>query len=58
MDSYSHDRDDVNKVVDWLQDRLTKMDFTIERHPVEKAGDNLLAARNGTGKRRVLLSWS
>ncbi len=55
MDSYSHDREDVNHVVDWLQDRLTKLDFTIERHVETVAGDNLLATRKGTGKGRVLL---
>ncbi len=55
MDSYSFDREDVNKVVDWLQDRLTKLDFTIERHQEAKAGDNLLATRKGSGKGKVLL---
>ena len=55
MDSYSHDREDVNKVVDWLQERLTKLDFTIERHMEAKAGDNLLAIRKGSGSGRVLL---
>jgi len=55
MDSYSFDRDDVNKVVDWLQDRLTKLDFTVERHVEPKAGDNLLATRKGSGKGKVLL---
>lgn len=55
MDSYSFDREDVNKVVDWLQDRLTNLDFTIERHVETKAGDNLLAIRKGSGTGRVLL---
>ncbi len=55
MDSYSFDREDVNKVVDWLQDRLTKLDFSIERHVETKAGDNLLAIRKGSGTGRVLL---
>ena len=55
MDSYSHDREDVNKVVDWLQDRLTKLNFTVERHVEAKAGDNLLAIRKGSGTGRVLL---
>ncbi len=55
MDSYSHDRKDVNKVVDWLEDRLSKLGFTVERHPEAKAGDNLLATRKGTGKGKVLL---
>jgi glutamate carboxypeptidase len=55
MDSYSFDREDVNKVVDWLQDRLTKLDFTVERHVETKAGDNLLAIRKGQGRGRILL---
>ncbi len=55
MDSYSFDREDVNKVVDWLQDRLTKLEFTIERHTEAKAGDNLLATRKGIDKGKVLL---
>ena len=55
MDSYSHDRDDVNKVVDWLEDRLSKLGFTVERHPEVKAGDNLLAIRKGSGRGKVLL---
>ncbi len=55
MDSYSHDREDVNKVVDWLQERLTKLDFTIERHVEANSGDDLLAIRKGSGSGRVLL---
>lgn len=55
MDSYSFDRENVNKVVDWLQDRLTNLNFTIERHVEPKAGDNLLATRKGSGKGKVLL---
>src|SRR5689334_20188986 len=55
MDSYSFDREDVNKVVDWLQARLTKLGFNVERHVEAKAGDNLLAIRKGSGKGKVLL---
>ncbi len=55
MDSYSHDREDVNHVVDWLEDRLSKLGFAVERHPEAKAGDNLLAIRKGMGKGKVLL---
>ena len=55
MDSYSFDREDVNKVVDWLENRLSKLGFTVERHAEAKAGDNLLATRKGTGKGKVLL---
>ncbi|MBA3873339.1 MAG: M20/M25/M40 family metallo-hydrolase, partial [Anaerolineae bacterium] len=55
MDSYSHDREDVNHVVDWLEARLSKLGFTVERHHEDKAGDNLLATRKGMGKGKVLL---
>ncbi len=55
MDSYSLDKDDVNRVVDWLETRLTSMGFGIQRFPQPTAGDNLLAERIGNGKGRVLL---
>ena len=55
MDSYSFDREDVNKVVDWLDARLSKLGFSVERHHEDKAGDNLLATRKGSGKGKVLL---
>ncbi len=55
MDSYSYDPDDVNRVVDWLENRLRQLQFTIERFPQPTAGDNLLADRHGTGQGRVLL---
>ncbi len=55
MDSYSHDRKDVNHVVDWLEHRLSNLDFITERYVEIKTGDNLLAIRKGTGKGKVLL---
>ncbi len=55
MNSYSHDKDDVNHVVDWLEKRLTQLGFHIERQTTAKAGDNLLASRAGKGKGRVML---
>ncbi len=55
MDSYSFDRDDVNRVVDWLDDRLRSIGFTVERYPHEKYGDDLLAVRQGKGAGRVML---
>lgn len=54
-DSYSYDRDDVNDVVDWLESRLLKLGFVVQRHPQQQAGDNLLATRVGTGSGRVML---
>lgn len=55
MDSYSFDRDDVNKVVDWLERRLRRLNFTVERLPQPAHGDNLRADRAGDGSLRVLL---
>jgi glutamate carboxypeptidase len=55
LDSYSYDRDDVNRVVDWLAARLASLGFTITRFPQEAAGDDLLATRTGTGRGRVVL---
>ena len=55
IDSYSLDRDDVNKVVDWMEARLGASGFTLSRFPQPSAGDNLLAERSGSGKGRVLL---
>jgi glutamate carboxypeptidase len=54
-DSYSHDKDDVNHVVDWLEQRLSDLRFTVERFPQPKAGDNLRADRYGSGKGKILL---
>ena len=53
--SYSHDKDDVNQVVDWLEKRLTGLHFEVTRFPQPKAGDNLRADRTGSGKGKVLL---
>jgi glutamate carboxypeptidase len=55
MDSYSFDKDDVNRVVDWLDTRLRALHFAVERYPQDNAGDDLLATRRGKGKGRVLL---
>jgi len=55
LDSYSPDREDVNHVVDWLDQRLRSMGFDVQRYPQPANGDNLLADRQGNGKGRVLL---
>jgi glutamate carboxypeptidase len=31
MDSFSYDKDDVNQVVDWLETRLNRLNFTVQR---------------------------
>ncbi len=55
MDSYSPDKADVNRVVDWLEQRLRSMHFEIRRFPQAQLGDNLRADRQGSGTGRVLL---
>lgn len=55
IDSYSYDRADVNRVVDELESRFKALNFEVTRYPHEKAGDNLLAARKGTGRGKILL---
>lgn len=55
LDSYSYDRDDVNRVVDWLAAELQALGFTIQRHPNANAGDDLVATRQGRGTARIAL---
>jgi glutamate carboxypeptidase len=55
LDSYSYDRDDVNRVVDWLEARLRKLGFQVSREQQEHTGDNLIASRAGKGAGRVML---
>jgi glutamate carboxypeptidase len=55
MDSYSYDKDDVNQVVNWLEARLKRLNFLVQRYPQAQAGDDLLATREGRGKGRILL---
>lgn len=55
MDSYSYDRDDVNRVVDWLDARLSAMGFAVQRRPEQQTGDNLLGVLRGRGKGRIML---
>ncbi len=55
MDSYSHEAEDVNHVVDWLEARLSALGCTVERYPQPTAGDNLRADKFGTGTGRITL---
>jgi glutamate carboxypeptidase len=55
MDSYSTDKDDVNRVNDWLAARLSTLGFDVERYAHPSAGDDLLAWRRGNGSGRILL---
>ena len=55
IDSGSSDKDGVDAVNDWLEERLHALGVTAERLAQEKAGDDLLATLDGTGQGRILL---
>lgn len=55
LDSSSYDREDVNRVVDWLAARLRAAGFTVERFSHPNAGDDLLATKHGRGSRNLML---
>ena len=55
IDSGSLDKAGVDAVNDWLQERLTKQGFIVERHPQAEFGDDLLATLHGRGRDRILL---
>lgn len=55
LDSYSTDREDVNRVVDWLDARLSAMGFSVQRTPEQQTGDNLLGVLRGSGKGKIML---
>lgn len=57
IDSGSLDAAGVNRVADWVADRLTRSGFTIERQITTDGihGDVIVARRQGTGSRRILL---
>lgn len=55
IDSGSLDKAGVDAVNDWLQERLTKLGFIVERHPQAEFGDDLLATLRGRGRDRILL---
>lgn len=57
IDSGSFDAAGVNRVADWVADRLTRSGFTVERQITTDGihGDVIVARRQGTGSRRILL---
>ncbi len=55
IDSGSQHQAGVNAVNTWLEDRLVRLGFTVERYPQAELGDNLLATRRGQGYGRVML---
>src|SRR4030042_4368536 len=54
-DSGSTDKEGVDAVNDWLEERLGTLGLTVERFAQEQAGDDLLATLEGSGRGRILL---
>lgn len=55
IDSGSRDKFGVDRVNEWLERRLTKLGFAVERHVQMEVGDNLLATLDGCGSGHILL---
>lgn len=56
IDSGSHDPSGVNRVADWVQQRLEELGCDTERRTLDPAyGDLVVGRRAGTGSRRVVL---
>jgi glutamate carboxypeptidase len=55
IDSGTRDKAGVERINAWLEERLARLGFTVERHPQAELGDNLLARLDGTGSGHILL---
>lgn len=55
IDSGSLHKAGVDAVNDWLEKRLKKLGFTVDRHRQVGFGDDLLATLEGRGRGRILL---
>ncbi len=55
IDSGSYDKSGIDKVQDWFQAQLSDLGFEVQRLKEDKAGDDILAVRKGTGTRKVML---
>ncbi|MEZ4529797.1 MAG: M20 family metallopeptidase [Thermomicrobiales bacterium] len=55
IDSGSYDKAGIDQVQDWFQAQLTDLGFEVQRLAEATAGDDILAVRNGTGTRKVML---
>jgi glutamate carboxypeptidase len=55
IDSGTDDKDGVDAVQDWFQTRLGDLEFTVERRPQARWGDDLVARAEGDGQARILL---
>ncbi|QIK62624.1 M20 family metallopeptidase [Leucobacter viscericola] len=55
IDSGSHDAAGVNRVADWVQQRLEELGFETERRTLDPAyGDLLVGRKRGSGSRRIV----
>jgi len=55
VDSGTDNKAGVDRLADWLEERLRDVGAHVERHPQSQYGDFLLARWTGTGKGRTLL---
>ncbi len=55
IDSGSDDKEGVDRVVDWLEERFRGLGFSVERDQQSRLGDNLIARLSGDGDVRILL---
>jgi glutamate carboxypeptidase len=55
IDSGSYDKAGIDRVQDWFQEQLSDLGFEVQRLKEEIAGDDILAVREGTGTRKVML---
>lgn len=55
IDSGAYDKAGGNRVNAWLEDRLVRAGFAIQRFPQKDTADHLLARLRGAGKAKILL---
>ena len=55
QDSGSYDKAGVDAVTAWLEARLLRLGFAVERHRQDDFGDDLIARRHGTGTAQIML---
>lgn len=55
IDSGSDDKEGVDRVVDWLEQRFTRMGCDVRRERQPILGDNLIARLHGSGVGKILL---
>ena len=55
QDSGSYDKVGIDRVNDWLEDRLRSVGFEVDRRPQTEFGDDLVARVRGSGGGRIML---